>query len=147
LLVLAAIVFAGLPPFSNTLGSEQSTIMGLVRTPFPLAATSPESRVFSKTLAADDYTCICQAKPDTGKNEPTKNAKQYSENKPEIATREIPPSRPTFLRLILSDSVFLCEIIGQKQEAIERGQKTSNDRNSAVDASSDNSYSEPMMIM
>jgi hypothetical protein len=37
----------------------------------------------------------------------------------EIAKNEIPPSRPTSLGLILNYSVFLYEIIGQKQEAID----------------------------
>ncbi|KAK8889838.1 hypothetical protein M9Y10_034592 [Tritrichomonas musculus] len=122
-------------------------LIGLVDTQLLPAAKTPEARVFYEKLKADYYRYICESKPENEKTEPANKAKQCYENAMEIAKNEIPPSRPTSLGLILNYSVFLYEIIGQKQEAIELAQKTYNDCSTTVDDNSDNSYSEATMIL
>ncbi|KAK8894015.1 hypothetical protein M9Y10_022447 [Tritrichomonas musculus] len=122
-------------------------LIGLVDTQLLPAAKDAESRVFYEKLKADYYRYICESKPENEKTEPANKAKQCYENALEIAKNEIPPSRPTSLGLILNYSVFLYEIIGQKQEAIELAQKTYNDCSTTVDDNSDNSYSEATMIL
>ncbi|KAH0790275.1 14-3-3 protein [Histomonas meleagridis] len=111
------------------------------------AAKTPESRVFFEKLKADYYRYICEAKPESEKDEPANKAKECYENAMEISKNEIPPSRPTSLGLILNYSVFLYEILGQKSAAIELAQKTYNECSQIVDENSDNSYSEATMIL
>ena len=122
-------------------------LIGLVDTQLLPAAKDPESRVFYEKLKADYYRYICESKPDSEKNEPANKAKQCYENALEISKNEIPQARPTALGLILNYSVFLYEIIGQKQEAIELAQKTYNECSAIVDDNTDNSYSEATMIL
>jgi 14-3-3 protein epsilon len=122
-------------------------LIGLVDTQLLPAAKSPESRVFYEKLKADYYRYVCESKPDGEKQEPAQKARQCYENALEIAKNEIPPSRPTSLGLVLNYSVFLYEIIGQKQESIDLAQKTYNECSVTVDDNSDNSYSEATMIL
>ena len=122
-------------------------LIGLVDTALLPAAKNAEGRVFYEKLKADYYRYICESKPGDDKNEPANKAKQCYENAMEIAKNEIPPSRPTSLGLVLNYSVFLYEIIGQKQEAIELAQKTYNECSASVDDNSDTSYSEATMIL
>lgn len=111
------------------------------------AAKTPESRVFYEKLKADYYRYICESKPENDKQEPASKAKECYANAMEISKNEIPPSRPTSLGLILNYSVFLYEILGQKNEAIDLAQKTYNECSQIVDDNSDNSYSEATMIL
>ena len=122
-------------------------LIGLVDTCLLPAAKNAEGRVFYEKLKADYYRYICESKPEAEKSEPANKAKQCYENAMDIAKAEIQPSRPTSLGLVLNYSVFLYEIIGQKQEAIDLAQKTYNDCSASVDDNSDNSYSEATMIL
>ena len=111
------------------------------------SAKDAESRVFYEKLKADYYRYICESSVENDKADPANKAKECYEKAMEIAKNEIAPSRPTSLGLILNYSVFLYEIIGQKQDAIELAQKTYNDCSTSVDDNSDNSYSEATMIL
>ena len=122
-------------------------LIGLVDSSLLPAAKSAEGRVFYEKLKADYYRYICESKPEAEKSEPANKAKQCYENAMEVAKQEIQPSRPTSLGLVLNYSVFLYEIIGQKQEAIELAQKTYNECSASVDENSDTSYSEATMIL
>jgi 14-3-3 protein epsilon len=142
---------AQLNAYKNTILSELEKycdeLIGLVDTQLLPAAKDPEGRVFYEKLKADYYRYVCESKPETEKTEPANKAKQCYENAMEIAKSQIPPSRPASLGLILNYSVFLYEIIGQKQEAIDLAQKTYNESSMTVDDNSDNSYSEATMIL
>ncbi|KAH0786106.1 14-3-3 protein [Histomonas meleagridis] len=124
-----------------------SEVIALVDQKLLPAANTPEARVFYEKLKADYYRYVCESKPEAEKEEPANKAKECYENALEIAKNEIPPSRPTSLGLILNYSVFLYEIIGQKQVAIELAQKTYNECSQIVDDNTDNSYSEATMIL
>lgn len=122
-------------------------LINLVDSKLLPAANTPEARVFYEKLKADYYRYICEARTEDKKEEPANKAKECYENALKIAKEEIAPYRPTLLGLILNYSVFLYEIMGQKQEAVELAQKTYDDTNPFLSQNSDNSYNEASMIL
>ncbi|EAY18608.1 14-3-3 protein [Trichomonas vaginalis G3] len=122
-------------------------LIGLVDLSLLPAAKTAESRVFYQKLKADYYRYICESRSDDEKTEPAQKAKECYEAAMQISNAEIAQYRPTSLGLILNYSVFLYEIIGEKQKAIDLAQKTYNTCSSNVEKNSDNSYSEATMIL
>nr|AFZ78827.1 14-3-3 protein [Coptotermes formosanus] len=111
------------------------------------AAKAAESRVFYEKLKADYYRYICESRNESDKTDPANKAKACYESAMEISKKEIQPYKPTSLGLVLNYSVFLYEIIGQKQEAIELAQTTYTECSASVEDNSDASYSEATMIL
>jgi len=122
-------------------------LIGLVDSSLLPASKNAESRVFYQKLKADYFRYICESRTDENKQEPALKAQDCYEAAMQIAKSDIPPHRPTSLGLILNYSVFLYEIIGKKQDAIELAQKTYNDCSASVEDNSDGSYSEATMIL
>lgn len=122
-------------------------LIGLVDTQLLPAAKESEARVFYEKLKADYYRYICESKPDEEKIEPQNKAKECYEDALEITKNELNPCCPTSLGLVLNYSVFLYEIIGKKQEAIELAQKTYNECSNGIDELTDEQYSEATMIL
>jgi 14-3-3 protein epsilon len=104
-----------------------SELIGLIDTKLLPVAKSPDSLYFYEKLKEDYYRRICKSKPDNEKNEPANKAKQSYEKALEVAKSEIEPSDLTYIELIVNYSALLYKFIGQKQEAIELAQKTSDD--------------------
>jgi 14-3-3 protein epsilon len=129
------------------LGKICSELVGLVDTTLLPAAKSPEARVFYEKLNADYYRYLCEARPESEKQEPAQKARQCYETAMEIAKSQIRPSHPISLGLILNYSVFLYEIVGQKQEAIDKAQKTFHEGSATVAENSDETYREATLIL
>jgi 14-3-3 protein epsilon len=127
--------------YKSTLLSELEKYYGelivLIDTSLLPAAKYGEDRVFYEKLKADYYRYLCEWTVDPKKTEYAKQAKQLYEHALEIAKGQLYPVRGTSLGLILNYSVFLYEITGQRQEAIQLAEKTYNEFRTRVDESSD----------
>ena len=65
----------------------------------------------------------------------------------EIATAELTKANPAYLGLALNYSVFLYEIIGQKQEAIDLADKSFKEAVDLLDELVEDEYSEATLIL
>lgn len=111
------------------------------------AADEPATQVFYEKLKADYYRYSVEFKAEQDRKDGADKAKTSYENAMRIAKEKLSKANPAYLGLALNYSVFLYEIIGQKQEAIELAQKTYNECSASVDDNSDTSYSEATMIL
>lgn len=122
-------------------------LISIVTTKLLPIAQDAESRIFYEKLQADYYRYMCEAKTGEARDDCMQKAKECYESALEIAKKELNPARPSYLGLILNYTVFLQEIIGNKEEALSLAQKTYNECTPLVDDNSDNSYSEATMIL
>ncbi|OHT11134.1 14-3-3 protein [Tritrichomonas foetus] len=111
------------------------------------AAKTAEAKLFYEKLKADYYRYISEAKEGTEKEESAAKARECYENALAIAKEEIPPYKPAYLGLILNYSVYLYEIVGHKEEAIELAEKTQLECTTSVEQNSDNAYAEATTIL
>ena len=90
---------------------------------------------------------MCEARTGEVRDHLMEQAKNCYESALEIAKNELSPARPSYLGLILNYTVFLQEIVGNKEEALSLAQKTYNECTPLVEENSDNSYTEATMIL
>lgn len=110
-------------------------------------ATEPETRVFCLKTKADYYRYMCETQGGDEKMESANNAHKYYEASMELAKSEIKPYCTDYLSIILNYSVFLFNIMGYQQEALDLAKKTYMESSSIVEENSDDSYSSATMIL
>ncbi|OHS95650.1 14-3-3 protein [Tritrichomonas foetus] len=106
-----------------------------------------EARIFYSKLLADYYRYMCEARTDDKRKEYAEEAKKCYESALDIAKTELRPFKPASLGLILNYSVFLQEILGDTEAALDLAQKTYSECTPLIEENSDNSYSEATMIL
>ena len=112
------------------------------------ASSSAEARVFYHKMKADYLRYVCEFMEDgDDKAEAAEKTKECYEEAINIAKNDIPPYKPSYLGLLLNYSVFLYEIMDNKEEAIELSKKTHAESIQLLDENSENSYQEANMIL
>lgn len=111
------------------------------------AAGDATMKVFYGKLKADYYRYSVEFKADSERKEGSDKAKASYESAMEIATAELTKANPAYLGLALNFSVFLYEIIGQKQEAIDLADKSFKEAVDLLDELAEDEYSEATLIL
>jgi 14-3-3 protein epsilon len=108
------------------------------------AATSPATKVFFEKLKADYYRYSVEFKGDADRRGGSDRARASYDSAWAIATSQLGKADPAFLGLALNYSVFLYEIIGKKQEAIELADRVLAEAVGALDDAED---SEAILVL
>jgi 14-3-3 protein epsilon len=111
------------------------------------AAADATTRFFYEKLKADYYRYSVEFKTDEARNAGAEKAKASYESAMQIAQAELTKANPAYLGLALNYSVFLYEIIGQKQNAIDLADKSFKDAVDLLDELSEGQYSEATLIL
>jgi 14-3-3 protein epsilon len=111
------------------------------------AAADATTKVFYEKLKADYYRYSVEFKADEARKAGAEKAKTAYESAMQIATAELAKADPAYLGLALNYSVFLYEIIGQKQEAIDLADKSFKEAVDSLDTISEDRYSEATIIL
>ncbi|KAH0786989.1 14-3-3 protein [Histomonas meleagridis] len=111
------------------------------------AATNATAKVFYEKLKADYYRYSVEFKSEADRKEKAQKAKECYEKALDIAKEELKKSDPTFLGLALNYSVFLYEILGKKQEAIDYADTTFKEAVDILDILDEDEYSEATLIL
>jgi 14-3-3 protein epsilon len=111
------------------------------------AAGDAASKVFYEKLKADYYRYSVEFKADDSRKSGAEKAKTAYESALQIATAELTKANPAYLGLALNYSVFLYEIVGQKQEAIELADKAFKEAVDLLDELTEGQYSEATLIL
>lgn len=106
-----------------------------------------EDRVFYEKMKGDFYRYICENRPREEVEEFVNKAKQCYNDGLEIGRTELTSTSPTFLGLVLNYTVFLYDIMDQKEEATELSKKTFTDTADIIDTMDDTSFTESSMIL
>jgi len=109
--------------------------------------TEPESIVFYGKLKGDYYRYLCEAAEDQERDSYQKLATESYEKAFELCQKDLKPFEPTSLGLVLNYSVFLFEIIQDKQKAIDLAKKALEESTPLIDQNSENSLHEVKEIM
>ena len=88
------------------------------------AADDALTKVFYEKLKADYFRYSVEFKPESERKEGSEKAKASYQAAMNIAQNDLTKGNPAFLGLALNYSVFLYEIIGQKEEAIKLADKS-----------------------
>ena len=110
------------------------------------AAKDTVTKVFYEKLKADYYRYSVEFKTDADREDGAQKAKASYEKAMELAS-ELSKANPQFLGLALNYSVFLYEIIGQKQEAITLADKSFREAVNHIDKLDEDEYSEATLIL
>ncbi|OHS94911.1 14-3-3 protein [Tritrichomonas foetus] len=111
------------------------------------AADDAATKVFYEKLKADYYRYSVEFKPEAERKDGSDKAKVAYESAMSIATAELTKANPAYLGLALNYSVFLYEIIGMKQEAIELADKSFKEAVDLLDELGEDEYSEATLIL
>lgn len=111
------------------------------------AADDALTKVFYEKLKADNYRYSVEFKPESERKEGSEKAKASYEAAMNIATSELTKANPAFLGLALNYSVFLYEIIGQKEDAIKLADKSFKEAVDLLDELGEDEYSEATLIL
>ncbi|OHT16045.1 14-3-3 protein [Tritrichomonas foetus] len=111
------------------------------------AADDAATKVFYEKLKADYYRYSVEFKPESDRKDGSDKAKASYEAAMNIATAELTKANPSYLGLALNYSVFLYEIIGQKQEAIDLADKSFKEAVDLLDELGEDEYSEATLIL
>lgn len=111
------------------------------------AADDALTKVFYEKLKADYYRYSVEFKPESERKEGSEKAKASYEAAMNIAQNELTKGNPAFLGLALNYSVFLYEIIGQKEEAIKLADKSFKEAVDLLDELGEDEYSEATLIL
>jgi 14-3-3 protein epsilon len=111
------------------------------------AAQDAEARLFYHKLKADYWRYISENKDGGDKESTARQAREAYEAALEIIRSEIQPFKPTALGLVLNYSVFLYEIAGEKQAAVELAKKTYEECGVTVTNNSKDSFGEATNIL
>jgi 14-3-3 protein epsilon len=111
------------------------------------AAADATTKVFYEKLKADYYRYSVEFKADDARKAGAEKAKASYESAMQIAHAELSKANPAYLGLALNYSVFLYEIIGQKQEAIDLADKSFKEAVDLLDELTEGQYSEATLIL
>jgi 14-3-3 protein epsilon len=111
------------------------------------AATDATTKVFYEKLKADYYRYSVEFKADADRAEGAEKAKASYESAVAIASAELGKADPAYLGLALNYSVFLYEIIGKKEEAIDLADKSFKAAVDLLDSLNEAEYSEATLIL
>ena len=111
------------------------------------AAEDPATQVFYEKLKADYYRYSVEFKAEQDRKDGADKAKTSYENAMRIAKEKLSRANPAYLGLALNYSVFLYEIIGQKQEAIDLADKSFKEAVDLLDELIEDEYSEATLIL
>ena len=111
------------------------------------AADEPATQVFYEKLKADYYRYSVEFKAEQDRKDGADKAKTSYENAMRIAKEKLSRANPAYLGLALNYSVFLYEIIGQKQEAIDLADKSFKEAVDLLDELLEEEYSEATLIL
>jgi 14-3-3 protein epsilon len=111
------------------------------------AAADATTKVFYEKLKADYYRYSVEFKADSERAEGAEKAKASYESAVAVATAELGKADPAYLGLVLNYSVFLYEIIGKKEEAIDLADKSFKAAVDLLDGLNEAQYSEATLIL
>jgi 14-3-3 protein epsilon len=111
------------------------------------AASDATTKVFYEKLKADYYRYSVEFKTDADRAEGAEKARASYESAVAIATAELGKADPAYLGLALNYSVFLYEIIGKKEEAIDLADKSFKAAVDLLDSLEEAQYSEATLIL
>jgi 14-3-3 protein epsilon len=111
------------------------------------AAADATTKVFYEKLKADYYRYSVEFKTDAERAEGAQKAQASYESAVAIATAELGKADPAYLGLALNYSVFLYEIIGKKEEAIDLADKSFKAAVDLLDGLTEAQYSEATLIL
>lgn len=120
-------------------------LIQLVRDTLEPHAATPELRIFYEKMKADYLRYICECDEEE-KEKLADEARQYYQNALDIAKAELSLVSTVYLGVVLNYSVFLYEIMGRTQEAIELSTRTYQETVDSVDSSNPD-YAEIVMIL
>jgi 14-3-3 protein epsilon len=106
------------------------------------AAKDPEAQLYYEKLKADHWRYISEGRESSEKEESAAKAKEAYERALQIARESIPLFKAAHLGLILNYSVYLYEIGGQKEEALELARKTYDEGKITVANNADDAVEE-----
>jgi 14-3-3 protein epsilon len=110
-------------------------------------AQDATTKVFYEKLKADYYRYSVEFKTDAERAEGAEKAKASYESAVAVATAELGKADPAYLGLVLNYSVFLYEIIGKKEEAIDLADKSFKAAVDLLDSLDEAQYSEATQIL
>ena len=123
-------------------------LIDLIETSILPATSEPELRVFYEKLKGDFYRYICENREKTPEIEDLiQKASTCYQTGMEIAKSELSPTNINFLGLVLNYTVFLYEIVENKNEAIELSKNTFMETVDLMDQMDDSSYSDTATIL
>ena len=111
------------------------------------AADDALTKVFYEKLKADYFRYSVEFKPESERKEGSEKAKASYQAAMNIAQNDLTKGNPAFLGLALNYSVFLYEIIGQKEEAIKLADKSFKEAVDLLDELGEDEYSEATLIL
>jgi 14-3-3 protein epsilon len=111
------------------------------------AAGDASTKVFYEKLKADYYRYSVEFKNEADRRDGSDKAKASYDSAIAIATAELTKADPAYLGLTLNYSVFLYEIIGKKQEAIDLADKAFKEAVDGLDGLDEAQYSEATLIL
>jgi 14-3-3 protein epsilon len=111
------------------------------------AAQDSDARLYYHKLKADYWRYISENKVGEEKENAAKHARDAYEAALVIARTEIPPYKPTSLGLVLNYSVFLYEIAGEKQAAIDLARRTGEECGLTIENNSKDAFTEATNIL
>ncbi|EAY03799.1 14-3-3 protein [Trichomonas vaginalis G3] len=110
------------------------------------AADDAISKVFYWKLKADYFRYSVEFKDEAARAQGSEAAKKAYEEAMNLA-KDLSKANPQYLGLALNYSVFLYEIIGQKNEAIELADKSFKEAVGLIDKLEEDEYSEATLIL
>jgi 14-3-3 protein epsilon len=131
----------------NELDEYSFELIGLTDAKLLPAASDAATKVFYEKLKADYYRYSVEFKSDEARKGGADKAKASYESALQIATSDLTKANPAYLGLALNYSVFLYEIIGQKQEAIDLADKSFKEAVDGLDELTEGQYSEATLIL
>lgn len=105
------------------------------------------TKVFYEKLKADYFRYSVEFKDENERTAGANCAKESYERALEIARDQLKKANPAYLGLALNYSVFLYEIIGQKQEAIDLADNAFKEAVDLLDELDEDEYSEATLIL
>jgi 14-3-3 protein epsilon len=111
------------------------------------AAQDAEARLYYYKLKADYLRYMTENKNGEEKDTTAKQARDAYEAALEIARTELAAYKPTSLGLVLNYSVYLYEIVGEKQAAIDLASKTGEECALTIANNSEGSLTEATNIL
>ncbi|KAK8867065.1 hypothetical protein M9Y10_010034 [Tritrichomonas musculus] len=131
----------------SDLEKKCNELISIITTKLLPTAQDTETRIFYEKLEADYYRYLCEATTGDVRNSYLEKAKKCYETALDIAKAELSKGKPSYLGLILNYTVFLQEIVGNKEEALNLAQNTYSECTPLVEDNSDDSLSEATMIL
>ena len=102
-------------------------LINLIETQLLPVAKDSASKIFFEQLEADYLRYNCESNETTERKELEQKADEHYRRALEISSGNLPSYSPIALGLILNYSVFLFEVVGEKEKALKLAQDTYND--------------------